>query len=155
MTVNTASGALTTIGATGFGPISGLAYDETTNTMYGVTAGSGASNLITLNLTTGLGTLVGATGYSAVGSIEFGPDGNLYGGIASGGSTDPNGFIRINPATGLGALVGNTGFSVTGLTSCAAPAVVEVPTLSPLSLALLALVVALVGGLALRRRTFP
>jgi PEP-CTERM motif len=107
--LNSSTGTSSLVGATGVGPISGLAYN---GTMYGIAGGSGPANLYTISLVTGLATLVGSTGIQA-GSLEFGPDGNLY-----AGTTGANGgrLYRINPLTGTSILVGLTGFSsVTGL----------------------------------------
>ncbi len=115
VTVDPATGVLTTIGATGFGPISGLAYDKSTGIMYGVTGGSGSGNLITVDLTTGAGTLVAATGQDKIGSIRFGSNGVLYGGVTGNTQTNPNYLITINKTTGAVTPVGDTGFSITGL----------------------------------------
>lgn len=115
------------IGATGVGPISGLAYDVVGQVMYGIAGGGGPANLYTIDLSTGLATVVGNTGLNA-GSLQFGPDGNLYAGTTGMGGGN---IYRINPATGASTLVGSTGFdSVTGLTLAArlaapAPAVSE------------------------------
>jgi hypothetical protein len=122
VTVDTATGALTHIGATGFGPISGLAYDKGAGIMYGITAGGTPANLVRINLTTGAATVVGPTGLDRVGSIEFGPDGNLYGGVTAFGSSFPSYLVRINTATGAATPIGNTGYSITGLTACQAGA---------------------------------
>ncbi len=117
-----ASGATTPIGATGIvNPIAGLAYDDTSAVMYGITGGAsgGSSNLVTVNLTTGVATVIGSVGFNG-GSLEFGPDGNLYGG--SVGNT--GNLYRINQATGASTLVGATGFTnVTGLALVIAPVV--------------------------------
>lgn len=116
VTVDPATGVLTNIGATGFGPISGLAYDRSTGVMYGVTGGgSGPSNLITLNLTTGAGTLVASTGQDKIGSIRFGSNGVLYGGVTGNTALNPNYLITINKTTGAVSPVGDTGFSISGL----------------------------------------
>jgi hypothetical protein len=116
-TLDPFSGVSTLIGTTGKGPIAGLAYDQGTGTMYGITGGNGSGagasgNLVTINLTTGAATTVGSVGFNA-GSLEFGPDGNLY-----AGSTDGLGNLyRINKTNGAATLVGVTGFNnVTGLT---------------------------------------
>jgi hypothetical protein len=120
------TGSSMAIGPTGVtNPISGLAYDDASAVMYGITGGaSGAtggasSNLVTVNLTTGAATVIGPVGFNA-GSLEFGPDGNLY-----GGSTGNTGNLyRINKATGASTLVGATGLTgVTGLTLVIAPVV--------------------------------
>ena len=108
-TLNPYLGTSTIIGLTGFGPISGLAFDSTLGIMYGITGGP-TGNLLRLNLTTGAVTLIGPTGFRA-GSLEFGPDGLLY-----GGGTGPDEFkiFRINPATGASTLVGMTGIGTAG-----------------------------------------
>ena len=89
--VNPNTGAQTPIGLTGFGPISGLAYDVPNQTMYGVTAGGGTANLLTINLGTGAATAgpllldsAGQNPLTHVGSLEFGSDGVLYGGVLTG-----------------------------------------------------------------------
>ncbi len=112
VTVDQFTGALTFIGSTGFINVGGLAFDSTTGTMYGGTAGSaGGGNLITIDLVTGAGTLVGATGFNQISALEFAPDGTLYGG--TGGSlADAGQLVIINPATGAGTAVGPTGFPV-------------------------------------------
>ncbi len=108
-TLNPFTGTSTIIGSTGFGPISGLAYDESSGILYGITGGA-TGNLLRINLTTGAATLVGPTGFQA-GSLEFGPDGLLYGG---GTGLDESKLFRINPATGTSVLVGMTGIGVVG-----------------------------------------
>ena len=107
------SGSSTLIGATGLGPISGLAYDAGTATMFGATGCShGRSNLVRLDLSSGAATVVDTLGFEA-GSLEFGPDGKLYAGGSFGGS---GALFRVDPANGTVSLVGYTGFgSITGL----------------------------------------
>ena len=116
-TLDPFAGTSSLVGPTGRGPIAGLAYDQTSGTMYGITGGNGSGggaigNLVTINLTTGAATTVGSVGFNA-GSLEFGPDGNLY-----AGSTDGAGNLyRIDKTNGAATLVGRTGFNnVTGLT---------------------------------------
>ncbi len=118
--VDTSTGDLIHIGPTGFGPISGLAYDKGTGVMYGVTAGGAPADLVTIDLNTGAATVVGPTGLDRIGSIEFGPDGNLYGGVTAYGSSFATYLVRIDTATGVVTPIGETGFSITGLTSCQA-----------------------------------
>ena len=118
--VNTSTGNLTPIGFTGFGPISALAYDNSTAiSAYGVTAGGPFSDC-TIDLSTGVATIVGPTGLDDIGSIEFGPDGNLYGGVSIAGYPFDNYLIQIDTATGVATPIADTGFSITGLTSCQA-----------------------------------
>jgi hypothetical protein len=115
VTVDPMTGAVTPIGPTGLGPISGLAWDDATSTMYGVTGcyqQFGPSQLVTIDITTGLATPVGPTGHF-LGSLEVGPGGILY---AAGNRIDGGNLYAIDPATGLATLVGPTGFvDVTGL----------------------------------------
>ncbi len=114
VTVDTATGALTTIGPTGFGPVSGLAYNSATGTMYGVTGGTTTASLITIDLATGAGSVVGSTGLSKIGSIRFGDDQVLYGGETNRG-TYPDYLVQIDTTTGAGVPIGNTSYSITGL----------------------------------------
>ncbi len=115
VTVDPVTGAITPIGPTGVGPVSGLAWDPSTHTMYGVTGCwqvFGPSQLVTIDLTTGAATPVGPTGLY-LGSLEIGPGGILY---ASGNRVDGGNIYTIDPATGAPTLVGPTGFAdVTGL----------------------------------------
>ena len=106
------TGLSTVIGATGRGPIAGLAWDPIAEVMYGIDGGSGSSSLMTINLDTGVATVIGSTGFQA-GSLEFGPDGVLY-----GGGTGANGgeLFAIDPATGVSTFIGSMGVdSLTGL----------------------------------------
>src|SRR5260370_25902090 len=127
-TLSPFTGTSTLIGSTGIGPIDGLAYDQTTATMYGTTGGSKtSSNLVTINLTTGVATVIGPLGSNA-GSLEFGPDGNLYAGSVGGTGS----LYRINKATGASTLVGDTGFTnVTGLALVTAAPPPPTPTPTP------------------------
>ena len=121
------TGTSTLIGATGTGPISGIAYDPATETMYGVEGGSGSMGyrLMTINLATGVATSIGDTGINKPGSLEFGPDGQLYTGDASGQ------FFRLNTTTGVGTLVGSTGIgTISGLAN-GCPAPTPTPTATP------------------------
>ncbi len=116
------TGVSSLVGATGVSdPIAGLAYDDSSAVMYGITGGArgGSSNLVTVNLTTGSATVIGSVGFNG-GSLEFGQDGNLYGG--SVGNT--GNLYQINKTTGANTLVGATGFTnVTGLALVIAPVV--------------------------------
>jgi len=159
VTINTATGALTTIGATGItAPISGLAYDSSSSTMYGVTAGGGGlSALVRINMATGAATFIGSTGYFKVGSIEIGPDGNLYGGVAQDGAISPSGLLRINKATGVATLIGLTNFSIVGLAACqsgSAPPILgpTIPVNAPWAIGLTALMLFAAGAWTLARR---
>jgi hypothetical protein len=112
------TGASSYVGVTGRGPISGLAYDEASGTLYGIDGGNGPAALLTINRVTGAASAVGSTGFQA-GSLEFGPDGALYGG---GTGSNAGLLFRIDRNTGAGTFVGYTGLpSVTGLMLVGAP----------------------------------
>ena len=82
-TVNTATGATTSLGPIGFA-VTGLAVDPTTGTLYGSTSMQSPSNpgsIIAINKTTGAGTLVGSIGMPGeeVADLTFDAAGTLYG----------------------------------------------------------------------------
>jgi len=121
------AGTSTEIGLTGVGPISGLAYDDATGTMYGVT-GPGTSTLYTINLTTGAATVIGPTGI-VPGSLEFGANGNLY---AGGGQANAGNLYTISTSTGASTLVGSTGFgNISGLMNVCAQTATPTNTPTP------------------------
>jgi hypothetical protein len=167
VTVDQTTGALTLVGAiTGYSPVRGLAYDETTGTLYGIGSplappgpeGPPADDLFTIDPATAATTPVGSTG-RLLGSLEFGPDGNLYAGEVNAGPGEPEGAIAnlvlVDPATAATTVVGPTGFSgVSGLGFVPGGQVspVEIPALSTVGLALLAALLTLAGLAALRRR---
>jgi hypothetical protein len=160
VTFDPSTGNVTPIGSTGLTtPLSGLAWDG--STMYAISGGSGPANLYTLNLTNGAATLVGSTGIQA-GSLEFGPDGSLYAGGTGGGPVTTSSrarslvavvstgnLYRINTSTGAATLVGPTGFAE-GITGLMLAPIQEVPTLDPKALALLVVLLAVIGAVAIR-----
>jgi hypothetical protein len=132
-TLDPQTGGSVFLGATGLGPITGLAYDAEGDVMYGITGCAGASSrLVTVDRQTGEAQDIGATGFEA-GSIEFGPDGNLYGG---GTGFDGGKLHRINKESGASVVVGVTGFgNVAGLTLVEQPSA-GMPEAAPSALAL-------------------
>jgi hypothetical protein len=108
--VDQSTGALTTVGSTGFQLVEGLAYDDRTGTLYGVTSGAAGGDLITIDLATGAGTLVGATGFSHVAALGF-HQRVLYGGLDMGAGVDAGKLITIDTSTGVGTAVGPTGWA--------------------------------------------
>jgi hypothetical protein len=87
------------------GDVRALAFDSSTQTLYG--ADSGANQLVSIDLVTGVGTPIGALGFPYVaGMVYHAPSNLLYGVDAPSGD-----LIRINPTTGKGTVVGPTGFT--------------------------------------------
>jgi hypothetical protein len=120
VTVDVSTGAFNTIGPTGLGPITGLAYDAAARVMYGSTSGaSGPADLVTLDLATGAATVVGSMGIFRVGSIEF-LAGTMYA-ATSQRSPTPGRLYTVNTSTGAATLVapisGLDRPSITGLTT--------------------------------------
>jgi hypothetical protein len=112
----------TMVGPTGYGPITGLAWDEVNEIMYGVGTDvftQAPTLLFTINLETGEATPIGQPEIH-LGSLQFGPDGQLYAGATGGGpgsGGDRGNLYVISTNPGEATLVGNTGFDgVTGLT---------------------------------------
>ncbi len=102
------------VGLTGTGAISGLAFDETAQVLYGIRGGSGPADLLSLDLSTGLASVIGSTGIRA-GSLEFGANGVLY---AGGTGADQGMLYSIDPQSGASHPVGDTGMGpLTGLAS--------------------------------------
>jgi Ca2+-binding RTX toxin-like protein len=117
--VNPATGARSeTIGEIGFS-VTGLAFDPTTDQLYGSTTSNDATepgSLIRINTDTGAGTLVGPAGTRIVAGcdtgtadITFTTDGQLW-----GWSECTDDLYNINKATGVGTLVGDSGFGSFG-----------------------------------------
>ena len=79
-TVDPLTGAATLIGATGFSHVTGIDFDPTTGTLYGVVSDffNGTTALITIDPTTGVGTVVGPTA-NQIPDITIGSDGILRG----------------------------------------------------------------------------
>lgn len=120
VTLDPITGAATTIGLTGVGPIGGLAYDPRTGIMYGSESGAtGTGNLVRIDLGTGAATVIGPTGYFAISALDFHPTTSvLYGAV---GTTDPSSgtLVTIDIGTGAATAVGPTSYiSVSGITFC-------------------------------------
>lgn len=119
-TIDTATGAATLVGATGFSHVTGLSFDPTTGILYGHVSdifNSGATQLITINPQTGAGTLIGTTGIQ-VPDMAFRSDGTLFAWSewSNGGNQIDDLFI-INKVTATATIVAEsgTGTSNTGL----------------------------------------
>ena len=110
---------LQNVGPIGF-PITGLAEDPSTGTLYGSTARGPSTStehnglLIRIDEQTGAGTLIGDLrpdpDDETAADITFTPDGALFGWL------EPNSddLAAINKATGLASIVGNAGISTEG-----------------------------------------
>lgn len=126
--------SLTTVGPIeGYSRVRGMAWDESSGTLYGVGPQDrlrpegfiiAGDTLFTIDPATGETTDVGNTSYS-LGAITFGPDGTLYGGTTGGfigesvESDRGEGsalLVTIDPDTGSSTIVGETGSSaISGL----------------------------------------
>lgn len=101
------TGAATTVGALGFDKVNGLAYDSTSQTLYGVDNTFGAATvndpLLTINTSTGAATEVGFTGTNA-GSLGLAFDsssGTLIGLIGN-----PQRLVDIDLGSGAASVIG-------------------------------------------------
>lgn len=100
ISVNSTTGAGTAIGSLGFQSVIGLAYDTSTNTLYGVDSSS--DQLITIDPSTGVGTAVGPFGVVAIGALAYDPNNDiLYGSDLTGAA-----LVTVNRATGAVTQVG-------------------------------------------------
>ncbi len=110
-TLNPSTGAATSVGSIGKA-ITGLAYDDTSATLYGVTAGVSLDGterqLLVINQTSGSSTVVGSLGTNEIEDIAFTPQGQLYGWNESGDD-----LVKIDKATGAVTKVGESGLGVT------------------------------------------
>lgn len=118
-TIDTGTARATAVGSTGIiGPpfIVGLAFDPTSNRLYGSSGGQGGADAVyELDPVTGAATLVGHTGLGngAIPDVTFVGSGELFGSKKSGNAFQ---WIHIDKGTGTGTVVGDIGFaSVSGL----------------------------------------
>lgn len=107
-TVDTSTGVLTSVGTIGRA-LTGLAWDETTETMFGAVSNNSTVDkrkLVTVDLVTGAGSLVGAYGGTTLsfGDIACDSEGNLYG-WASAFDTN-GGLYSIDKSTGVATWLG-------------------------------------------------
>jgi hypothetical protein len=127
--INPVTGMFTTIGPTGTGPITGLAEDPATGTVYGVIGAGQPGVVVTMNLATGaaiLGPVVidSASGnpITHIGSIEYASNGVLYGATGNNSNINPGWLFSVNPMSGLATFIGPTGLGgITGLTNGTPP----------------------------------
>jgi hypothetical protein len=114
-TVDPGSGAATIVGPllVGAAPIAltGMAFDPTTNTLYGITSVQSPNiprHLVRINRSTGAAIDVGALGIGGA-DLAFAANGTLY--MSSGQATN---IYTVNTATGVATLLGATGVSNVG-----------------------------------------
>lgn len=131
--------------------IRALAYDASGDTLYGVSV----ANLYTLDRAAGAATLVGPLGIGAPGTeargLEVDPDtGVLYLGVVGDSS-----FYGVDKATGAATLIGVSNVEIFGLGAIPTGApVAAIPTLSPVGIGVLVLLLcALAAWQIARRRT--
>jgi len=86
----------------------GMVWDHTTNTMYGLSSSLSASSVFTINMTTGACTAVGTPSTVCLGGITLmcAPNGSLFVVDIVGDN-----LYRINKSTGVFSLVGALGFA--------------------------------------------
>jgi len=72
VTINTSTGAATSVGALGFPFVRGLAFDPSTNTLYG--SDFSTDELLTISTSTGAATSVGALGFELVHGLAVVPE---------------------------------------------------------------------------------
>jgi len=111
-TIDTNTGATTSLGATGDVYV-GLAFNPFTDVLFASVGGFQPVNpdaISTLNTSNGAPTVLGPTGFGgATPDLAFDSNGNLYG--LKGGGQVVNNLILINQTNGSGTLVGPTGVS--------------------------------------------
>lgn len=106
ITLDTVSGARTVLGNSGVA-FSGLAFDYTTNTLFGVdwNGADTSSNLYRVNTSNGSATFIGTSSSDLLINLACDTNGNLY---SVGINNDL--FYSINKSTGLATSIGSIGF---------------------------------------------
>ena len=105
-TVDIDNGAMTLIGGSVAGGYTGIAYDDITGTMYGITWSGSAAELYTIDLGTGASTHVGSCGYYLFIDMAIDKAGICYGHDIIGDS-----IYTIDLSSAAVTLVGSTGIS--------------------------------------------
>lgn len=107
LTIDTTTGNLTTIGNLGL-VMNGLAYDATTDKLYGCAYdGSANSILYEINYYTGTCTQIGTIGAGVMIGIAANSHGNIY-----GINITDDAFYSINKTTGAGTVIGALGYDI-------------------------------------------
>lgn len=112
-TVDTATGARTTVGPSGFGSAArDIAWDDTTGTLYGTAINGSSTDLFTVDTTTGAYTLVGTiSGVGSGGSYVMGIAVDPNTGLMYGIEIVTSSLVAIDKTTGAGTTIGALGFS--------------------------------------------
>jgi DNA-binding beta-propeller fold protein YncE len=111
-TVDTASGAITDIGATGYGTqMRDIAYDPTTDTLFGGAINGFGTDLFTIDRTTGatksIGTITGLGSPSFVMGMAVEP----YTGLMYGIEIASSSLVAIDKTTGTASVIGPLGYT--------------------------------------------
>ena len=108
LTIDTTTGNLTTIGNIGL-VINGLAYDATTDKLYGCAYDDVSANsiLYEINYYTGAYTQIGTIGAGVMIGIAANSHGNLY-----GVNISDDALYSINKTTGAGTVIGALGYDI-------------------------------------------
>ena len=109
--LDTTTGAqtlVTSVTGVPFTSLTGIVWDHTTNTMYGVASSLSASQILTINLTTGVGTPIGTSTTVCAGAIGIycAPNGTLFSNDLVGDN-----LYKWNKTTGEPILVGPLNFA--------------------------------------------
>jgi hypothetical protein len=149
--VNTSTGAASSIGATGINTSNGYAISSGSSTLYA----SYGEELYSVNTSTGALTAIGSTGVAVTGTAGFGglvfQDGTLYGVFAEFNDT-ANTLYSINTSTGSATYIA----TVSGVTGDGdVYGLAATPEPGSLGLSALSLVLLLVGSAAYRRGRTP
>ena len=122
------SNTLSSVGSIGFGDVRGLAYDHTTNTLFGVSRQVSGSpgvppRLISIDPNTGVGSLVTGNALLPVGSntaeLSVSQTGGLVGLGRIGSLATNNTIVDINKSTGVGTAVNSGGITTTSVSGLA------------------------------------
>ena len=110
-TVDTATGARTTVGPSGFGSAArDIAWDDTTGTLYGTAINGSSTDLFTVDTTTGAYTLVGnISGVGSGGSYVMGIAVDPNTGLMYGIEIVTSSLVAIDKTTGAGTTIGALG----------------------------------------------
>jgi hypothetical protein len=114
------AGVLTPVGTIGFDQVRGLAYDATTDTLFGVSRGDYGPKvpfLITIDRNTGVGTKVGATPYLPPGSnaaaISVNAAGTIFGLGHLNDLTKVDTLLLVDKASGVAMPINPGGLGIT------------------------------------------